>query len=56
MGLFGNSSKYCLVTLNNTGGMFTEKVYTDNPFNAEEIAIARNPGASVIRTQMCLPD
>ena len=31
-------------------------LYTDDPFNAEEIAIARNPGASVIRTQLCLPD
>jgi len=42
------------VTLQNRGFIFEEYVVTDDTFRAQEIALARNPGAQVMRSDLLL--
>ena len=42
------------VKLQLNGHIFTESVATDDPFVAEDIALARNPGAEVISSNVSL--
>ena len=42
------------VKLQLNGHIFTESVDTDDVFVAEDIALARNPGAEVMRSDLLL--
>jgi len=42
------------VKLSLNGYTFTESVATDDPFVAEDIALARNPGAEVLSSDVSL--
>ena len=42
------------VTLQNRGFIFEEYVATDDTFRAQEVALARNPGAEVMRSDLLL--
>ena len=42
------------VTLQNKGFIFEEYVATDDTFRAQKIALARNPGAEVMRSDLLL--
>jgi len=42
------------VTLQNKGFIFEEYVATDDTFRAEEVALARNPGAEIMRSDLLL--
>jgi len=52
-GLF-NSGARVEVKLSVNGTQFVETVFTDDPFHAEDIALARNPGASVLFTNVVM--
>jgi|TARA_Y100000022_G_scaffold156055_1_gene138302 hypothetical protein len=42
----------CIVKLQKNGYIIKETVHTDDPYYAESVALARNPGAEVLSSDV----